>query len=83
MKWLEVEENIRHLQLQINEANKSTSKLELRNHHANMLLKEEVKARINVQEEKRLIVSYNYIYLHIEHDYLQINHFYFPSSKSN
>lgn len=59
LRWREVERQIQSVKHQINEANKTTAKLELQNHHVNMLLKEEVKARTRVQEEKRHIVSFH------------------------
>ncbi|KAI9560237.1 hypothetical protein GHT06_014251 [Daphnia sinensis] len=51
--WLEAERNVQIMHNKINEAQKLTSKLELLNHHVNMLLKDEVKVRTSIQEDIR------------------------------
>lgn len=45
------------MQSRLNEANKTTSKLELLNHHVTMLLKDEVKVRSSIQEDIQEYVS--------------------------
>lgn len=56
-KWLEAETELRRLQSQINEINKTNSKLELQYHHATVLLKNEIKVRKQVTDEKKSLVS--------------------------
>ncbi len=53
-KWLAAERH--QLQHQIDEATKTTSKLELQYHHLTMLLKDEVRTRTCLQEERRHLV---------------------------
>ena len=50
-KWLDLEKQIQVMKHKISEANKHQSKLELSNHHVEMLLKEEVKMRRSLQED--------------------------------
>lgn len=57
-KWLEAEAELKRLQSQLNEANKINSKLELQYHHATVLLKNEIKVRTQVQDEKKTLVSF-------------------------
>ena len=56
-KWLEAENELIRLQAQLNEVNKNNQKLELQYHHATVLLKNEIKARTQVQEEKKTLVN--------------------------
>lgn len=55
-QWLAMENQIRDTQRALNEATKLTSKLELQVHHANGLLRDEIKGRIQAQQEKRKLV---------------------------
>lgn len=55
-RWLEAEAELKRLQNQLNEVNRMNSKLELQYHHATVLLKNEIKVRTQVQEEKRNLV---------------------------
>ncbi|XP_045034832.1 rac GTPase-activating protein 1 isoform X1 [Daphnia magna] len=52
-KWLEAEAELRRLQNQLNEVNKMNGKLELQYHHATVLLKNEIKVRKQVSDEKK------------------------------
>lgn len=56
-KWLEAEAELKRLQNQLNEVNKTNSKLELQFHHATVLLKNEIKVRKQVSDEKKSLVS--------------------------
>ena len=55
-KWRKAEEEVFRLQSQLNEAVKNSSKLELQVHHATVMLKDEIKNRQRVQQEKRNLV---------------------------
>lgn len=55
-KWLEAEAELRRLQNQLNEVNKMNGKLELQYHHATVLLKNEIKVRKQVSDEKKSLV---------------------------
>ncbi|EFX87554.1 hypothetical protein DAPPUDRAFT_96691 [Daphnia pulex] len=52
-KWLAAEKELEVIQSKLDEAKKTTSKLELLNHHVTMLLKDEVKVRSSIQEDIR------------------------------
>ncbi len=56
-KWLDAEAELRRMQNQLNEVNKMNSKLELQYHHATVLLKNEIKVRKQVSDEKKSLVS--------------------------
>ena len=55
-KWLETENEVRHLRNQVNDANQLNSKLEAQYHQTTLLLKNEVKVRTHLQEEKKNLV---------------------------
>lgn len=57
-KWHEAEEEIRHLRNQLSDMNQLNSKLEAQCHQTTLLLKNEVKVRTHLQEEKKTLVSY-------------------------
>ncbi|XP_046462903.1 rac GTPase-activating protein 1-like [Daphnia pulex] len=52
-KWLEAEAELKRLHNQLNEVNKMNGKLELQYHHATVLLKNEIKVRKQVSDEKK------------------------------
>ena len=57
MKWLRAEEETRHYKNQLQEANQNNSKLESQYHHTTVLLKNEIKVRAQLQNEKKTLVS--------------------------
>lgn len=52
-KWQSAENEVVRLQSQLNESNKVNSKLELQIHHITVMLKDEIKVRQRVQQEKK------------------------------
>lgn len=56
-KWHEAQEEVRYLKAQLNDVNQLNSKLESQYHHTTLLLKNEVKVRAHLQEEKKNLVS--------------------------
>lgn len=57
IKWLEAEDEVRHLKNQLNDANQVNSKLQAQYHQTTVLLKNEVKVRTHLQEEKKTLVN--------------------------
>jgi hypothetical protein len=57
IKWLEAEDEVRHLKNQLNDANQVNSKLQAQYHQTTVLLKNEVKVRTHLQEEKKTLVD--------------------------
>lgn len=57
-KWLEAEAELKRLQNQLNEVHIKNSKLELQFHHATVLLKNEIKVRKQVSDEKKALVCF-------------------------
>ncbi|XP_046462589.1 rac GTPase-activating protein 1-like isoform X1 [Daphnia pulex] len=55
IKWLEAEDEVRHLKNQLNDANQVNSKLQAQYHQTTVLLKNEVKVRTHLQEEKKTL----------------------------
>ena len=51
------EEELVRMQCQLNESNKLNSKLELQIHHTTVMLKDEIKVRQRVQQEKKNLVT--------------------------
>ena len=62
-KWLMAEEELVRMQCQLNESNKLNSKLELQIHHTTVMLKDEIKVRQRVQQEKKNLVISILIFL--------------------
>lgn len=58
LKWLEAEDEVRHLKNQLSDANQVNSKLQAQYHQTTALLKNEVKVRTHLQEEKKTLVDY-------------------------
>ena len=56
-RWAAINEELERMHNKIAEANRTTSKLELQNHHVNVLLREEIKARTKLLDEKKKLVS--------------------------
>ena len=57
IKWLEAEDEVRHLKNQLNDANQVNSKLQAQYLQTTVLLKNEVKVRTHLQEEKKTLVD--------------------------
>ena len=57
IKWLQEEDEVRHLRNQLNDANQVNLKLQAQHHHSTALLKNEIKVRTNLQEEKKTLVK--------------------------
>uniref|UniRef100_A0A0P6CLF9 Rac GTPase-activating protein n=1 Tax=Daphnia magna TaxID=35525 RepID=A0A0P6CLF9_9CRUS len=55
LKWLEAEDEVRHLKNQLSDANQVNSKLQAQYHQTTALLKNEVKVRTHLQEEKKTL----------------------------
>ena len=57
IKWLEAEDEVRHLKNQLSDANQMNSKLQAQYQQTTVLLKNEVKVRTHLQEEKKTLVN--------------------------
>jgi hypothetical protein len=71
IKWLEAEDEVRHLKNQLSDANQMNSKLQAQYQQTTVLLKNEVKVRTHLQEEKKTLVNIFIILLEI---YSEIKH---------
>ena len=60
-KWLQTEKELLEVAAQIEKAQQTKAKLELQNQHVHVLLKEEIRARIRIQEEKKHLVPIIYL----------------------
>ena len=56
-KWLEAIDEVRLLKKKLNESNQANAKLEAQYHQTTLLLKNEVKVRSHLQEEKKNLVK--------------------------
>ena len=55
-KWLEAEDEVKHLKGHLEKVNMRNTRLESQCQQSNLLLKNEIKARSKVQEEKKILV---------------------------
>lgn len=56
MKWLEAEDEVKCLKRQLDDLNQKNLKLESQCQQSNVQLKNEIKARTKIQEEKKALV---------------------------